>query len=138
MGSVNPYNGFSGAQRDRAQRWLNREIKAGRLLRPTTCDACGASGCRVDMHAEDYSEPFGAHTRAHSLCFVCHMMVHCRFRCPGRWLDYVAMVGSGMRVEPQPTSFGAFAKHFLGASGAAGFVQGDAPARFPLRTIGGL
>jgi hypothetical protein len=34
---IRDYNGFSGSQRQRAQKWLNREWGAGRLAQPSKC-----------------------------------------------------------------------------------------------------
>lgn len=74
------YNGFTPEQRNRAQRWLNQQWKSG-APRPSHCIACGLTNAHgiYDAHAEDYSEPFGTHTGEWPLCYLCHMMVHCRF-----------------------------------------------------------
>jgi hypothetical protein len=80
---VKDYNGFFGAQRDRAQRWLNREWGAGRLVRPSECVACGQTEGVIQAHAEDYSEPFRAGvTDGFHLCVICHTMVHFRSKNP--------------------------------------------------------
>ena len=67
-------NGFSGKQRERAQRWLNKEWNARRLARPTECVACGQTDGIIQAHAEDYSDHSpGSHRRisfVHSLS--CH------------------------------------------------------------------
>lgn len=55
---MNPYNGFTGDQRNRAQRWLNSQWAAGHFPRPAQCCACGQADGIIDAHAEDYSEPF--------------------------------------------------------------------------------
>jgi hypothetical protein len=52
---VKDYNGFSGCQRDRAQRWLNKEWDAGGLARSSECVACGQTEGVIQAHAEDYS-----------------------------------------------------------------------------------
>ena len=98
---MNPYNGFPGAQRIRARKWLNAEYAAGRRQRPTRCDACTQTAGLIQAHSEDYSSPFGDHIGAYGLCYVCHMMIHCRFRAPGVWRRYQDRVRSGWRVVPR-------------------------------------
>ena len=80
---VKDYNGFSGAQRERAQRWLNKEWSAGRLARPPECVACGQTEGIIQAHAEDYSDPFRAGvTDEFHLCMTCHAMVHSQVQEP--------------------------------------------------------
>ena len=98
---MNSYNGFSPAQRTRAQAWLNREWESGRLARPHVCCACGQSNGIIDAHAEDYSEPFqSGKTDEYHLCFICHMMVHCRFRNHTAWARYRSAVARGVQFRP--------------------------------------
>lgn len=98
---MGPYNGFSGAQRSKAQRWLNRQWATGALARPSRCVACGQTEGVIDAHAEDYSEPFAAgKTDAFHLCYVCHLMVHCGARNPRRWIEYRSLVEEGRRTFP--------------------------------------
>jgi hypothetical protein len=86
---MNDYNGFTGNQRNKAQAWLNGQWSAGTLERPCECVACGQTLGVIDAHAEDYSEPFEAgKTDQYHLCFICHMMVHCRFRNRPAWHKY--------------------------------------------------
>lgn len=95
------YNGFSSSQRNRAQSWLNTQWSKGLLVKPTKCVACGQEHGVIDAHAEDYSEPFRAGvTDGFHLCFACHMMVHCRHRNQGRWLEYREIIESGLRSLP--------------------------------------
>ncbi|MBI1214108.1 MAG: hypothetical protein GC190_21810 [Alphaproteobacteria bacterium] len=98
---MNSYNGFSGAQRTAAQRWLNEQWKTGRLKRPCECCACGQETGVIHAHAEDYSEPFkrGKTDRYH-LCFCCHMVVHCRFQNRGIWREYRRIITAGGRFGP--------------------------------------
>lgn len=89
---ANDYNGFNPTEQARAKRWIEKMIQAGKLDRPTSCHGCGAPGgqdCVLFIHTEDYSEPFGPHTAKHHLCYVCHMILHSRFRCPKQWLNYL-------------------------------------------------
>lgn len=97
------YNGFPPEQRIRAQRWLNAEYASGRRIRPTVCAACGQHEGLIDSHAEDYSEPFGDHTDAYPLCYVCHMMLHCRFAAPAAWDTYREAVRDGYQAPAQKT-----------------------------------
>lgn len=51
----------------RAHNMIARAIKAGRLVRPTTCEWCGAKD-DVEGHHEDYSKPLDVKW----LCHACH------------------------------------------------------------------
>ena len=94
---MNAYNGFSGAQRTRALDWLNREYGAGRRQRPTLCDLCGQDEGLIQAHSEDYSgPPFGDNIGYFALCYICHMMIHCRFRNPRAWSDYRRLLSEGL------------------------------------------
>ena len=109
------YNGFSGEQRGRSSTWLNKQYAAG-LERPVRCEACLQSEGYLTAHAEDYSEPFGPHIHQYSLCYTCHMMVHCRDNAQSQWLDYISIVRAGGRFEPSPLprgNFGRFSALFL-------------------------
>jgi DNA invertase Pin-like site-specific DNA recombinase len=48
-------------------------------------------------HSEDYSEPFGDHIGRWSLCYWCHLLLHCRRRAPEAYLRYVLMLQGGER-----------------------------------------
>lgn len=103
-GGMSAYNGFSGALRAQAQRWLNAQWAAGTLARPTVCCACGQDEGVIDAHAEDYGLPFAAgKTDEFHLCFACHMAVHCRFRNPRAWDAYRRAVAKGARTAPFAT-----------------------------------
>ena len=106
---MNSYNGFTGAQRTAAQRWLNTEWNAGRLQRPIECVACGQNKGPIHAHAEDYSEPFKAgKTDRYHLCFCCHMVVHCRFKNRGSWREYRRIIAAGGGRFGPITSWPAF------------------------------
>lgn len=134
------YNGFTGAQRDKAQRWLNQQWAAGKFPRPSRCCACGQTHGIIDAHAEDYSEPF-AHgkTDEYPLCFICHMMVHCRFRNRDAWDRYRAIIGNGGRFPGFETrNFPLFSSMYLGAKLPVGsMIVGTPRARRPLDGIAG-
>ena len=109
------YNGFSAAQRNKAQAWLNGQWRSGKLAKPSVCHACGQTQGVIDAHAEDYSEPFAAgKTDQYHLCFQCHMMVHCRFHHLEKWRWYKEAVADGMTFEPYfKRDFGRFARDTL-------------------------
>ncbi len=130
------YNGFEPAQRYRALGWLRRQYAAGTRTEPTVCDACGQQHGILERHSEDYSEPFGDHIGAYGLCYVCHMMVHCRFNSPQAWQDYKSAVNNGVTF---PASHG---RNFMVITGlylARKFPmpqqQGPAPERRVLDEI---
>ncbi|MDC7784790.1 hypothetical protein PQJ75_00795 [Rhodoplanes sp. TEM] len=94
----------------------------------------------IDAHAEDYSEPFAAgKTDEFHLCFVCHMMVHCRFKNRDAWDRYRTAIREGKRSRPFHTrNFGRFSADFLDAPGLlprAEYEQHEPPARRPLDEI---
>lgn len=98
---MKPYNGFSEAQRNKAQTWLNSQWAAGLLLKPSQCCSCGQTKGIIDAHAEDYSEPFAAgKTDKYHLCFRCHMALHCRFRNLEAFKRYCQSVESGKQYNP--------------------------------------
>jgi hypothetical protein len=112
---VKAYNGFPGKQRARAQSWLNAQWRSGALRRPFACVACGQTAEPIDAHAEDYREPFQAGiTDAFHLCYVCHMMVHCRHLSQEAWSIYRSMVENGGRAIPvRGRNFPVFRQRFL-------------------------
>jgi hypothetical protein len=132
------YNGFSGEQRTRAQSWLNSQWRSGALARPVACIACGQTAQPIDAHAEDYSQPIRKGvTDAFHLCFVCHMMVHCRHRNQEAWRIYRQMVESGGRAIPvRGRHFPTFQQKFLtGQITSALFEWFDLPKRRALSEI---
>ena len=132
------YNSFNGEQRARAQSWLNSQWRSGALARPVACTACDQTAQPIDAHAEDYSEPFRKDvTDAFHLCFICHMMVHCRHRSQEAWRVYRQMVESGGRAIPVGgRHFPAFQQKFLtGQITSALFEWFDPPKRQALSEI---
>tara|TARA_Y100000385_G_scaffold241948_1_gene258661 strand:- start:4970 stop:5389 length:420 start_codon:yes stop_codon:yes gene_type:complete len=112
---LNSYNGFSPSHRYKALAWFKKEIKEGRKpAKPDICDACGQKDGVLAWHSEDYSEPFGSHIGEHGLCYLCHMMIHCRFKNKATWSKYVDIIESGMVAEPfHFNDFKTFANDFL-------------------------
>jgi hypothetical protein len=133
------YNGFTGSQRTKAQGWLNRNWAAGTFARPDRCCACDQTEGVIDAHAEDYSEPFTyGKLMRYPLCFVCHMMVHCRHRDPKRWALYCRLIGEGWMPPAYLTrNFPRFQKQFLNPAGlpTEGWEQHAVPYRRPLDGI---
>jgi hypothetical protein len=136
---MNSYNGFSPDQRNRAQAWLNKGWRDGALARPKICVACGQDEGVMDAHAEDYSEPFRPGvTDGFHLCFVCHMMVHCRHRNEKAWQTYRHFVEIGGRSAKafKTRDFPGFANLFLNKPISPGlFRYFDPPARQALHEI---
>jgi hypothetical protein len=132
--ALNSYNGFTPAQRNRAQAWLRHQWADGSLPRPTVCCACGQPEGIIDAHAESYAEPFGPHLMQYPLCFRCHMHLHCRFRHPEAWDRYRAAVRCGVRFAAiYSRAFGVIEHQLLG--GAVAFTVHDPPTAFPLDEI---
>jgi hypothetical protein len=95
----NPYNGFTARQRSDAFHWLMAEIKEGRRHDAQQCMVCGSQK-NPCLHSEDYSFPFGPHIGEYELCWTCHMMIHCRFRNPERWREYMQGIANGFMPAP--------------------------------------
>jgi DNA invertase Pin-like site-specific DNA recombinase len=94
----NSYNGFSWPMRQRALRWLQRQIREGRRFPPTQCDVCLTSRGHLMRHSEDYAEPFGAHIGRWQLCYWCHIILHCKTKAPDAFQRYLEMLKGGQRV----------------------------------------
>jgi hypothetical protein len=132
------YNGYSSAQRARAQSWLNSQWRSDALTRPIACIACGQTAQPIDAHDEDYSEPFRKDvTDAFHLCFICHMMVHSRHRNKEAWRVFRRMVEGGGRPIPLGgRRFLSFQQKFLTAQiTSALFEWFEAPRRLALSEI---
>ncbi len=54
---------------------LNKAIKRGEVVRPSTCSGCGEAG-RIEGHHHDYSKPFDVVW----LCSPCHARHHAELR----------------------------------------------------------
>lgn len=61
-----------------AQRAVRRELRAGRMARPNTCDSCGvgADQFRIEAHHDDYARPVDVMW----LCSPCHGQRHLELR----------------------------------------------------------
>ncbi len=94
---MNSYNGFTPKQRMQALYWLKRQVSHGLRTQPTRCDVCGQTVGIIEPHSEDYSAPHGPHTGRWGLCYLCHMILHCRHRAPAAFEHYRNVVESGGR-----------------------------------------
>lgn len=83
---MNPYNGFSPAERNATLPIQKKAEKEGILVRPDRCEMCGVKGTLMSWHLEDYREPI---KDARSLCPECHMRLHARFARPLTWAGYI-------------------------------------------------
>ena len=111
---MNSYNGFTSHRRMKAYRWLMAEYEAGRRTRPISCDGCGQNQGLIEPHSEDYSEPYGDHIGQFGVCYVCHMIIHCRFKAPERWQLYCEQMRAGAIFKPFANkNFRGFAAAFL-------------------------
>ena len=114
---MNSYNGFTPAQRMKAYEWLKEQWRLGTRQKGTKCRVCGQTRGVLMAHSEDYSEPYGDHIGRYTLCFICHMMIHCRFRCPEKFAAYARIVSNGGRFEAlRGHDWEAFRAKFLVAS----------------------
>ena len=113
---MNPYNGFTGLQRGRALDWLNRQYRDGLRQRPTACEVCGQTEGMFQAHSEDYSgPPYGDNIGAHGLCYVCHMMIHCRFASSAAWARYKLALAAGLMAwNPPRPMWGLITKYLNG------------------------
>lgn len=132
---MNDYNGFTPAERNRAQRWINKHLEAHLIQRPVACCACGAKDCIIDFHCEDYNEPYGPQTIKYPLCYVCHLMVHCRFKSPKQWKRYLEDLRVG-KIFPlfKTRSWERFKELFL--VGTSPFTMGPPRPVLPFDTMG--
>ena len=74
---MNSYHGYTGGQRLKIQRIINKQIAQGELASPfyLPCCICGQSKGIREYHCENY----GDYTWKYGmlcLCFRCHRMIH--------------------------------------------------------------
>lgn len=129
------YNGFSESQRQKAQRWLRREIELRHIPKPTRCQNCGQAEGVIQYHAEDFNEPFGAHLYQYQLCYVCKMMLFCRFRCRKAFNRYCDDLRKGKNFIPFVVpSWDRFKNLFL--DNTCVFTMGPARSKLLYDTMG--
>ncbi len=122
---MNPYNGFTSAQRLKALNWLKGEYSSGRRRPPAVCDACGQKEGPIEAHSEDYSFPYGDHIGRYGVCYRCHMMIHCRFKNPDAWNAYKRELRAGRIFVPIGRDFHTFIRQtIVGMGRGVPFRQG--------------
>ena len=98
---MNSYNGFEPKKRYAALAWLKKEWAQGtREQTPSKCDICTQTEGYLAYHSEDYSFPYGEHIGYFGLCYICHMMLHCRFKNPTLMNGYVKALTERKCYDP--------------------------------------
>ena len=95
---MNPYNGYSGREREAKLRALHVRRKQGLpVMDVGPCAICGDPSALVEPHSEDYSQPFRWDRPAeYPLCRTCHRdRLHKRFARPDMWEAHKAHVRRG-------------------------------------------
>lgn len=82
---LGPYNGWSGERRIEVWKVQTAARRLGLLAPAHACTVCGATGCKLDMHNENYGDPFDFHL----ICQGNHRILHARFKRPAPWLALV-------------------------------------------------
>ena len=74
-----------------------RALAAGAIAPPDRCMLCSDPAARIELHSEDYSEPFCfAPPAAYWLCIACHRNnLHKRFADPARWRAFLSHISRG-------------------------------------------
>jgi hypothetical protein len=91
------YNGYSPKERARADRVIRRDRAVGKLLPGSSCALCGDPSAKLDLHSEDYSEPYRfIPPAAYWVCISCHRNhLHKRFGRAAAWATFLAHVRRG-------------------------------------------
>ena len=95
---MNPYNGYSGAEREAKLRARHKRRRAGlETQHQPPCAICRDPNLPVEPHAEDYAQPFLWEPPAeYGLCRTCHRSrLHKRFSSPLGWEAYKAHIRRG-------------------------------------------
>lgn len=90
------YNGFHVKYRMSQSARVNSAIKRGLVERPEKCLTCCQTEGIIMGHQEDYDFPYAYFP----VCYVCHRMIHQRFKRPELYLRYRAALRLGYRSEP--------------------------------------
>lgn len=95
---MNPYNGYTGKEREAKLRAQHARVKRGFPAHPPgPCSICQDPTAPVEAHAEDYSLPYLWEPPAeYALCRLCHRdRLHKRFLKPDIWAAHKAHVRRG-------------------------------------------
>lgn len=97
---MNDYNGFTGKQRDKGQRIINKAIEEGKLqpLNTVRCIICGQDKGIRQYHNEDYSEE-NILEDVIPVCVKCHRRIHMDRNSP-KYMEYMIKVFKGERADP--------------------------------------
>ena len=57
-------------EKARAQDAVKKALRSSRLVCPETCSSCGATGCRIEAHHDDYAKRLDVRW----LCKPCHVL----------------------------------------------------------------
>jgi hypothetical protein len=98
--------------------WLKAMIASGRRARPSRCDVCTSIEC-VQHHSENYGAPYGDHIGQFQVCYVCHMIIHCRYSNPSAFVRHRQAVADGWKPKSLGFNFRAFSERFLNNPGLA-------------------
>ena len=91
---MNPYNGFSEAERNAA--WvIQKKAIVNKTLVQMPCEMCSQGLGMLMPHLEDYTRPLSAY---HWLCVECHMSLHGRFSNPVRWVKLLLKLRDGYKA----------------------------------------
>jgi hypothetical protein len=130
---MNPYNGYSGKEREAKLRARHGRKKLGLPIVPAgPCDICGDPTAPVEAHSEDYSTPFLWDRPAeYPLCRTCHRdRLHKRFTKPDMWETHKAHVRrGGYSSDLKRPEVAAELKAFRAA-----LARGERPALRQIRT----
>jgi hypothetical protein len=94
---MEPYNGYTGKERDAKYQEYKRLLAMGKMERQEPpCQLCGNEECEVEPHSEDYSQPYKWRPpQEYLVCRSCHLWIHKRFSQPDTWNDFKAHVKRG-------------------------------------------
>ena len=95
---MNPYNGYTGKEREAKLRASHARVKRGFPAHPPgPCSICADPSVPVEGHSEDYSLPYVWEPPAeYALCRTCHRdRLHKRFLKPDLWAAHKAHVRRG-------------------------------------------
>jgi len=95
---MNPYNGYSGKEREAKSKAQHvREAQGLPSHPPGPCAICGDPNAPLEPHSEDYSQPYlWGPPAEYALCNLCHVhRLHARFSNAELWETHKAHVRRG-------------------------------------------